>query len=172
MASFVGAMSSCQLTIQSTTINSSTILSQFIYGENCSEAAFENRWRLQKRKRQLIFSLMTLNREYYRGKYHCTIHLLFDQFGLICFVNKKNKKIVSSHTADSKPVKQEVNGTVILSHLVFPALNISDQYLSVHFIPFALSNKFCVKHQHDFTRYKAKQIPKSTKSTSGQVSPS
>ncbi len=31
-------------------------------------------------------------------------------------------KIVSSHTADSKPVKQEVNGTVILPPLVFPAL--------------------------------------------------
>ncbi len=31
------------------------------------------------------------------------------------------KKIVSSHTADSKPVKQEVKGTVILPPLVFPA---------------------------------------------------
>ena len=30
-------------------------------------------------------------------------------------------KIVSSHTADPKPVKQEVNGTVILPPLVFPA---------------------------------------------------
>jgi hypothetical protein len=30
-------------------------------------------------------------------------------------------KIVGSHTADSKPVKQEVNGTVILPPLVFPA---------------------------------------------------
>ncbi len=30
-------------------------------------------------------------------------------------------KIVSSHTADSKPVKQEVNCTVILPPLVFPA---------------------------------------------------
>jgi hypothetical protein len=30
-------------------------------------------------------------------------------------------KIVSSHTADSKPVQQEVNGTVILPPLVFPA---------------------------------------------------
>ncbi len=30
-------------------------------------------------------------------------------------------KIVSCHTADSKPVKQEVNGTVILPPLVFPA---------------------------------------------------
>jgi hypothetical protein len=29
-------------------------------------------------------------------------------------------KIVSSHAADSKPVKQEVNGTVILPPLVFP----------------------------------------------------
>jgi hypothetical protein len=33
-------------------------------------------------------------------------------------------KIVSSYTADSKPVKQEVNGTVILPPLVFPALSI------------------------------------------------
>ncbi len=31
-------------------------------------------------------------------------------------------KIVSSNTADSKPVKQEFNGTVILPPLVFPAL--------------------------------------------------
>jgi hypothetical protein len=30
-------------------------------------------------------------------------------------------KIFSYHTADSKPVKREVNGTVILSPLVFPA---------------------------------------------------
>jgi hypothetical protein len=29
-------------------------------------------------------------------------------------------KIVSCHTADSKPVKQEVNGTVILPPLEFP----------------------------------------------------
>jgi hypothetical protein len=31
-------------------------------------------------------------------------------------------KIVSSHTADSKLVKQEVNSTVILPPLVFPGL--------------------------------------------------
>ncbi len=31
-------------------------------------------------------------------------------------------KIVSSHTRDSKPVKQEFNGTVILPPLVFPDL--------------------------------------------------
>ncbi len=29
-------------------------------------------------------------------------------------------KIVSSHTTDSKPVKEEVSGIVILSPLVFP----------------------------------------------------
>jgi hypothetical protein len=29
-------------------------------------------------------------------------------------------KIVSCHTADSKPVKQELNGTAILPPLVFP----------------------------------------------------
>ncbi len=32
-------------------------------------------------------------------------------------------KIVSSHTADYKPVKQEVNGTVILPPLVFPGFS-------------------------------------------------
>ncbi len=49
--------------------------------------------------------------------YHCTVNPLFDWFGLVCFVNKI--KIVGCHTADSKPVKQEVNGTVILHPLVF-----------------------------------------------------
>ncbi len=31
------------------------------------------------------------------------------------------RQIVSCHTADSKPVKQEINGAVILPPLVFPA---------------------------------------------------
>jgi hypothetical protein len=31
-------------------------------------------------------------------------------------------KIVSSHTAESKPVKQEVSGTIILPPLAFPDL--------------------------------------------------
>jgi hypothetical protein len=35
-------------------------------------------------------------------------------------------KIVSCHTADSKPVKQEVNGTVILPPLVFPGQAMTD----------------------------------------------
>jgi hypothetical protein len=55
-----------------------------------------------------------------RGKYHCTVDLLFDWFGLVCFANK-NKKIVSCHAANFNSVKQEVNSTVILPALVFPA---------------------------------------------------
>jgi hypothetical protein len=31
------------------------------------------------------------DREYLRGKYHCTVDLLFDWFGLVCFENKKQK---------------------------------------------------------------------------------
>ncbi len=40
--------------------------------------------------------------------------------GLDLSVLQIKTKIVSCHTADSKPVKQEVNGTVILPLLVFP----------------------------------------------------
>ncbi len=35
-------------------------------------------------------------------------------------------KIVSCHTADSKPVKQEVNSTMILPLLVFPGLTLKN----------------------------------------------
>ncbi len=41
--------------------------------------------------------------------------------GLDWSVLQIKTKIVSCHTADSKPVKQEVNSTVILPPLVFPA---------------------------------------------------
>ncbi len=37
-------------------------------------------------------------------------------------IDWSGSKIIRCHTADSKPVKQEVNGTVILPPLVFPAL--------------------------------------------------
>ncbi len=43
------------------------------------------------------------------------------------YVLKIKTKIVSCHIADSKPGKQEVNGTVILPPLVFPAL--ADRHL-------------------------------------------
>jgi hypothetical protein len=41
--------------------------------------------------------------------------------GLDWSVMQTKTKIVSCHTADSKPVKQEVNCTMILPPLVFPA---------------------------------------------------
>jgi hypothetical protein len=31
---------------------------------------------------------ISLSREYWRGKYHCTVDLPFDWFGLVCFANK------------------------------------------------------------------------------------
>jgi hypothetical protein len=40
--------------------------------------------------------------------------------GLDLSVLQIKTKIVSCHTADSKPVKEEVNGTKILPPLVFP----------------------------------------------------
>jgi hypothetical protein len=57
------------------------------------------------------------------GKYHFTIDLLFDWFGIVVLQIKT--KIVSCYIADSKPVKQEVNGTVILPPLVFPDISVS-----------------------------------------------
>jgi len=49
--------------------------------------------------------------------------------GLDYSVWKIKTKIFSCHTADSKPVKQEVNGTMILPHLVFPGLTHVFQHL-------------------------------------------
>jgi hypothetical protein len=45
--------------------------------------------------------------------------------GLDLSVLQIETKIVSSHTADSKPVKQEVNCTMILPPLVFPVQSVS-----------------------------------------------
>jgi hypothetical protein len=39
----------------------------------------------------------THTREYYRGKYHCNIDLLFDWVGLVCFANK-NKNCQLSYS--------------------------------------------------------------------------
>ncbi len=41
--------------------------------------------------------MVCCSREYWRGKYHCTVGLLFDQFGLACFANK-NKQIQFSYS--------------------------------------------------------------------------
>ncbi len=65
---------------------------------------------------------MRTDREYQRGMYHCTINLLFDWIGLVCFANKNKNS--SCHTAGSKPLKQEGNGTLILPPLVFPGTTV------------------------------------------------
>ncbi len=49
------------------------------------------------------------------GKYHCTIDLLSDWFGLVCFANK-NKKL----SVVLQLISKEVNETVILPPSVFP----------------------------------------------------
>jgi hypothetical protein len=54
-----------------------------------------------------------------KGKYHCTIDLLSDWFGISCIATD-NFCFLICKTDWSKPVKQEVNGTVILPSLVFP----------------------------------------------------
>jgi hypothetical protein len=41
-------------------------------------------------------------------------------------------KIVSCHTADSKPVKQEVNGTVMVPPLVFHAPSLLTTWVSAY----------------------------------------
>jgi hypothetical protein len=51
-----------------------------------------------------------------------TVQLTSCLTGLDLSVLQIKTKIVSTHTADSKPVKLEVNGTVILPPLVFPVL--------------------------------------------------
>jgi hypothetical protein len=48
--------------------------------------------------------------------------------GLDLSVLQIKTKIVSCHTANSKPVKQEVNSTLILPPLVFPALASGGQF--------------------------------------------
>ncbi len=40
-----------------------------------------------KLKKKIIISIISLIREYSRGKYHCIVDL-FDWFGLVCFGNK------------------------------------------------------------------------------------
>jgi len=54
-----------------------------------------------------------------KGAYHCTVDLLYDWFGISCMATTIFVFICKSDV--SKPVKQEVNSTVILPTLVFPA---------------------------------------------------
>ncbi len=63
-----------------------------------------------------------LCREYQRG--NITVPLTSCLTGLNWSVLKIKTKILNCHTTDSKPVKQEVNSTVILLPLVFPDLSV------------------------------------------------
>jgi hypothetical protein len=63
------------------------------------------------------------------GKYHCTIDLLFDWFGLVCFVDK-NKKLSVVVQLISKQSNKRSYGTVILSPLVFPGSSLALKYNS------------------------------------------
>jgi len=53
-----------------------------------------------------------------------TVKLIFFLTALDKSVLQIKTKIVSCHTADSTPVKQEVNGTVIFPPLVFPVFTL------------------------------------------------
>jgi hypothetical protein len=56
------------------------------------------------------------------GKYHCTVDLLFDLFGLVCFVNKnKNCQLSYSRFQTSQTGGQQYSDT---SPLVCPGLTI------------------------------------------------
>ncbi len=53
-----------------------------------------------------------LAREYWKGKYYCTIDLLFDWFGLVCFANKnKNCQLSYSWFQTSKTGGQRYSDT-------------------------------------------------------------
>jgi hypothetical protein len=58
------------------------------------------------------------NRGILKGEEHCTIDLLLDWFGISCMTTDN-----FCFYLQNKPVKQEVNGTVILPPLVFPVKN-------------------------------------------------
>ncbi len=84
-----------------------------------------------------------------RGKYHCTIDLLFDWFGISCW---PLTIIVSICKIDySKPVKQEVNGTVLLRPLVFPAHSKQARAFIAYFNVYGYGTYYRVEHQKDTT---------------------
>jgi hypothetical protein len=58
-------------------------------------------------------------------------------------------KIVICHTANSKPVKQEADGTVILPPLVFPSVSIS--YFFCVCLP--VGNVILYEEHRDFSEY-------------------
>jgi hypothetical protein len=64
-------------------------------------------------------SSVTESREYKRGKYHCTVDLLSDWFGISCMTIDNFCFYLQNRLIQTS--QQEVNSTVILPPLVFPA---------------------------------------------------
>ncbi len=71
-----------------------------------------------------------LNQGILKGEVSCTVLLTSCVTGLDKSVLQTKTKIVSCLTAHSKPVKQEVNSTVMLPTLVFPAQGHYNRYPS------------------------------------------
>ncbi len=67
----------------------------------------------------LVLSALMLNQGILKGG-SITVPLTSCLTGLAQSVLRIKTKIISCYTADSEPVKQEVNGTVLLPPLVFP----------------------------------------------------
>jgi hypothetical protein len=58
------------------------------------------------------------------GKYHCTVDLLFEWFGISCMTTDNFCSNLQNRLIQTK---QEVNGTVILPPLVFPVEVVSGE---------------------------------------------
>ena len=69
------------------------------------------------------------------------------------------RKIVSKHTVVSKPVKEEVNGTVILPPLVFPAGAIDEPALTANILA-AATNKNKADWQNPQSAYELNFLTK------------
>ncbi len=54
------------------------------------------------------------------GKYHCTIDLLFDWFGIGCMTTDNFYFYLQNRLIQTSQTGAEVNGTVIFPPLVFP----------------------------------------------------
>jgi hypothetical protein len=69
--------------------------------------------------------------------------------GLDWSVLQIKTEIVSCHTADSKPVKQEINGSVILTLLVFPGY--IHTYVCTHISSYIRTYKYTYIHTYIHT---------------------
>jgi len=71
-------------------------------------------------------NVISIFREHLKGKYHCSVDYLFDQFSYVPLCSIKFRSPSIKYI--SKPPKQEVNRTVILPHLVVPGFALRVTY--------------------------------------------